>query len=165
MPDAFELQALPLKEYFGRVAGLLARGIDLSGLTAFLTQQPFEETRPYLVWRHLLPLDPRFSRIQIVYDPSVAEQIRAVYWDFTVKLSELMALFGQYNLHHEPQGESTAFTFPVIDPALSSIKTRHPQWLTELPKGAGFAYIHPESGERMALPDPEFSFVQFNLKN
>lgn len=164
MSDAQELHTLPLKEYFNRVALLLSRGIDLSQLTDLFTQQPYEETRPHLIWRKLKPSDPRFSLIQIIYDAAAPDKINAIYWDFAINLSELSAIFGPYNWQNEPNSESTAFVFPAPNPAVSLVKTRHPQWLTALPNEAGFGYVDRESGAKMVLPDPEFSFVQISLK-
>lgn len=164
MSDAQELHTLPLKDYFNRVALLLSRGVDLSQLTDLFTQQPYEEIRPYLIWRKLKPSDPRFSLIQIIYDAATPDKINAIYWDFAINLSELSGIFGPYNWHNEPYSESTAFVFPSPNPAVSLVKTRHPQWLTALPNEAGFGYVDRESGERMVLSDPEFSFVQINLQ-
>lgn len=154
-----ELSQLSLKDYFKKIEDILSVNYTLEELTKLFSDQPFTETKPYLIRRQLRPFDNRFSEIEIVYDN---EKVGAIVWDLKILLSQLTDFFGQPHIHNEPYDNSTAFTFISQNPRIQIIKARHPKWLTELTHKNGFEY-RDEKNNYIEIKDPEFSFIQFSL--
>ena len=155
-----ELSNLSLYEYFKRMEKLIDKSISLNILTNFFTDKEFTETKPYLTRRKLLPKDKRFSKIEIVYD----EKIKAIVWDLNISLSNLTKTFGKPIMHNNYYDESTEFAFKSENPNIEIIKTRHPESLKKL-NGENTYKFKTESGNETKIDDPEFSFIQFSLKD
>ena len=155
-----ELANLSLADYFQKMESLLNKSLSLDVLTDFFTDEKYEETKPYLTRRKLIPKDKKFSEIEIVYD----EKVEAIVWDIKISLSKLTDIFGNPIMHNEYYSESTAFAFKSKNPDIEIINTRHPESLKKLESENKYEFT-TENGNRIKISDPEFSFVQFSLKN
>ena len=155
-----ELSNLSLTEYFKRMEKLIDKSHSLNILTDFFTDEKFTETKPYLTRRKLVPKDKRFSEIEIVYD----EKIKAIVWDLKISLTNLTKTFGKPIMHNNYYDESTEFAFRSENLNIEIIKTRHPESLKKLDGENNFEY-KTENGNETTINDPEFSFIQFSLKD
>ena len=129
----------------------------------FTNEKTYETGVPYLFRRQIKSTDNRFDSFEIVYEKYEKfhyEKVRAVVFDLKIRLSEIETLFGEHYIANQPYDESTEFAFKSINPEISIIKTRHPEWLKEVRKRR-FEYLL--NNQVFTIEDPEFSFIQFNL--
>lgn len=158
-----DLKKLPFKEYFKTIESSLGRNNNVDELTNFFSTQPFSESIPYLIRRKLKPLDKRFHQIELVYDIyDNRKNVRAICWDVTLFLSQLIDFFGQPIIHTEPYSDTTAFAFKSANPNIEIIKTRFPDWLEKSKDKDIFVY-QDKKNQKAELNDPMFTFVQFNI--
>jgi hypothetical protein len=151
---------LSQSEYLRSFEKEIQRNTTLETLTKhFSNDDDYHTEKPYLYRRKIKSPDPRFERFEIVYDNP--EKINAIVFELKIKLSELETLFGAPIIHNEPYDETTAFAFKSTNPDIEIIKTRYPKWLTKI-KEMEFEY--PEDNNSYKLIDPEFSFIQFDIK-
>lgn len=155
-----QLERVPLEAYFKAIERLIINSISVEDLTAFFTNQPFLETKPYLFRRILIPIDKRFSKIELVYES--INHVKAIVWHFDTTLSELKSIFGEAIIHHEPYSNSTAVAFLSQNKNIDVIKTRHNGRLLKNEHGL-FEYYN-NGNQRVELLDPEFDFLQITLK-
>jgi hypothetical protein len=160
--DQIELKKMSIKEYFKTVELAIDSALSVDELTDFFSTKPFFESKPYLTRRRLIPKDPRFKKIELVYKDSY--KVDAIVWDLTILLSELSDIFGEPIIYNELYSEATAFEFKSNNQRIKVIKTRHPKWLKMLKEKKVFEY-QDENNQKLELIDPEFSFIQFNLTN
>jgi hypothetical protein len=156
-----ELEKLSIKDYFKSMELAIDSALSVDELTAYFTNQPYVETKPYLTRRKLTPNDTRFKQIELVYKDS--KKVDAIVWDFTISLSQLTDIFGAPIIHNEPYSDSTAFAFKSNNQDIEIIKTRHPKWLTMIKGKKAFEY-QDEDNQKVELIDPEFTFIQFDLQ-
>ena len=157
-----ELEKLSIKDYFKSIELAIDSALSVDELTEFFTVQTYVETKPYLTRRRLIPNDIKFKQIELVYKDS--NKVDAIVWDITISLSQLTEIFGDPIIHNEPYSESTAFAFKSNNQDIEIIKTRHPKWLTQV-KGRNVFEYQNEDNQKVELVNPEFSFIQFDLKN
>jgi hypothetical protein len=157
-----ELTNYSLPDYFRYFESRLSRNIDLDSLTAFLSDQPFTEYKPYLTRRKLNPFDNRFNEIEIVYHDN--RKVGAIVWELPISLTQLTECFGQFIVHNFYYDRSTEFAFLSKNKELEVIKTRHPEYLTALSDSKSFEYEN-EQKDKIVFSDPQFNFVQFTLKD
>lgn len=157
-----ELEKLSIKDYFKSIELEINSALSVDKLTDFFTVQSYVESKPYLTRRRLIPNDTRFKQIELVYKDS--NKVRAIVWGITISLSQLTNIFGEPIIHNEPYSDSTAFVFRSSNQDIEIIKTRHPEWLTKLESKNVFEY-QDKDNQKVELVDPEFSFIQFDLRN
>lgn len=150
-----------LKDYFKMIEESVDDNSDLDTLTKFFTDKPYTETKPYFTRRKLIPKDERFKDIEIVYDEK--KDVKAITWEIIINLNQLIQIFGEPVIHNEPYSASTAFAFKSRNPKIEIIKTRYPEWLSENKNNREFDYNN-DKGESGKILNPEFEFVQFNIK-
>ncbi|MBB1287419.1 hypothetical protein HRH25_23800 [Flavisolibacter sp. BT320] len=155
--DFEALEKKSIKEYFQTIETTLNADNPADELTHLFTDKPFADTKPYLTRRKLIPNDIRFEQIELVYE--TPKKVKAIVWDLKILLSQLVDIFGKPIIHNEPYSDSTAFAFKSDNPHIEIIKTRPPQWLTQLKDKNGYSY--QEGNQRIELVDPEFPL--FNL--
>jgi len=156
-----DLQKFTLEEYFKVIELALEKKNSVDTLTELMTEQPYTETKPYLTRRQLKPTDNRFDKIELVY--SNRSRVSAIVWDINIYLSKLIEIFGEPIIHNEPYSDSTAFAFRSKNDNIEFINTRHPKWLTQTENKMIFEYTD-EYKLRQVIVDPNFSFVQFNIR-
>jgi hypothetical protein len=150
----------PANEYLKKFEKEIQTDITLESLTQhFTTNNNYQSEKPYLYRRKIKSGDERFESFEIVYDES--EKVLAVVFVLKIKLSELQTLFGKSLMHNEPYNESTAFAFKSSNPDIGIIKTRHSKSLTKTKESE---YEYSENNNSHKFVDPEFSFVQFDLR-
>ena len=136
----------------------------MQDLTLHFTNEKTCETGvPYSFRRQIKSTDNRFDSFEIVYEKYEKfhyEKVRAVVFDFKIKLSEIEVLFGEHLMANQPYDESTEFAFKSINPEISIIKTRHPEWLKVIGKRR-FEYLL--NNQVFTIDDPVFNFIQFKL--
>lgn len=157
-----ELEKLSIKDYFKSLELAFDSTLSVDELTDFFIVQTHVETKPYLIRRRLTPDDTRFKQIELVYKDS--NKVDAIVWEIKISLSNLTDIFGEPIIHNEPYNHSTGFTFKSNNPYIEIIMTRHPKWLT-LVKGRNVFEYQNENNKKVELVNPEFSFIQFDLKN
>ncbi len=157
-----ELEKLSILDYFKSIELAIGSELSVGKLTDFFTVHSYSETKPYLTRRRLIPNDTRFKQIELVYKDS--NKVSAIVWEITISLSQLTTIFGEPIVHNEPYSGSTAFAFRSSNQDIEIIKTRHPEWLTKLESKNVFEY-QDQDNQKVELVDPEFSFIQFDLRN
>lgn len=159
--NSFDLKELSIQDYFKTIESTLEKTYNVDKLTNFFTVHPFSEWKSYLNRRTLTSLDPKFKKIELVYQP-LNNNVSAIVWELSISLSQLTEIFGVPITHNEPYSDTTAFAFKSTNPNIEIIKTRHPEWLKKLRHKNSFAY-QDKNNKKIELEDPIFSFVQFNL--
>lgn len=155
-----ELNDLSLNEYFNLMIVAIPNVCNVEDLTHFFTDEPYSETKPYLIRRKLNPKDKRFKNIELVYeDPN---KVSAIVWEINITLTQLKDIFGEPLFNNEPYSNSTSFTFHTANKNISIIKTRHPKWLTWEQEKNTFEYLN-SNNQKVELVDPDFSFIQIDL--
>ncbi|MFN5844190.1 MAG: hypothetical protein ACK46O_00640 [Flavobacteriia bacterium] len=155
-----ELNDLSLKEYFKLLIDTVPNVCNVEDLTHFFTDEPYSETKPYLIRRKLNPKDKRFKNIELVYDDR--NKVSAIVWDINITLTQLKDIFGEPLINNEPISNSTSFAFPSTNKNISIIKTRHRKWLTWEQEKNTFEYLN-SNNQKVELVDPDFSFIQIDL--
>ncbi|MBA2561558.1 MAG: hypothetical protein H0V14_01340 [Chitinophagaceae bacterium] len=151
---------LSTSEYLKSFEKEIQKNITLEALTIHLTaDNNYHTEKPYLYRRIIKSTDRRFEGFEIVHDKS--EKIHVIVFDLKITLSELENLFGKPFMQNEPYDEATAFAFKSTNPDIEIIKTRHPKWLTKIKDKL---YEYSVDNNSYKLVDPEFSFVQFSIK-
>ncbi len=158
---SFGLKDLSLKNYFKTIESTLEKVYNVDKLTDFFTVHPYSESKSYLNRRTLTSPDPKFEKIELVYQP-LNNNVGAIVWELNISLSQLTEIFGAPIIHNEPYSNSTAFAFKSTNPNIEIIKTRHPEWLKKIRHKNTFEY-QDKNNQKIELDDPMFSFVQFNL--
>ncbi len=159
-----ELLNLSLEEYFHYFEKSLQKDVDLEWLTGLFTELPYQEKKPYLTRRSLVPKDKRFKQIEIVYYDDT-NKVGAIVWDFKITLRELVDLFGKPILHYEPYDNTVAFAFISKNSNIDVIKTRcSASSENEMIDLKRVKLVDVKNISNQIL-DLEFTFLQFSLKD
>lgn len=155
-----ELRELSITDYFKTVESSITKNMNVDEVTNFFTNFPYSETNPFLTRRQLNPIDNRFERIELVY--SDIDKVKAIVWEFRIKLSMLIETFGEFIFQNEPYSNSTAFLFKSQNQNIAVIKTRHPKWLSKTSNKMVFEYLD-ENEKCIQINNPEFEFIQISI--
>ncbi len=151
-------EELSISEYLKHFEKEIKKSFNLETLTRhFVTDNNYYTEKPFLYRRKIKSADKRFESFEIVYDES--KTIYAVIFDLKIKLRQLEAIFGQALINNEPYSDTTSFAFKAKNPEIEIIKTRYSAWLK---REKGYDFIIEDTSKRIF--DPEFSFVQFDIK-
>lgn len=156
-----QLQNASLSDYFKIVELNINHLLSIDFWTRLFSDLAYEEQRPYLTRRILIPSDPRFQQIELVYNHnSQNNQIVAIVWDLEISYSQLTKIFGEADIEFEGYSSSTSFKFKSKNPEIFIIKTRYPHNIEKINN----IFVDKTLNNEICI-DPVFKFIQINIKS